>query len=116
LYLIAFLLLIASLAAQKQRTEPTPKIICTPPNLKVLKMVRPSFPAEAKAKNVYGRVAVEAEIDREGRPQAVRVIKGDPVITAAVVKAVKQWRWKPLKLNGQPVEVSTTIVVDFEPR
>jgi len=82
----------------------------------MLKMVRPTFPADAKAKNIFGTVAVEVEIDKEGRPTLVRVLKGNPVLAAAVVEAVHQWRWKPLKLNGQAVEVSTTITVNFEPR
>ena len=79
-------------------------------------MVRPTFPQDAKAKDIFGKVEVEAQIDKEGRPIAVRVRKGNPMLSAAVVEAVKQWRWKPLKLNGQAVEVSTTIVVNFEPR
>lgn len=102
--------------AQRQATERVPKIICTTTAGKVLKMVRPTFPPDAKAKNIFGTVAVEAEIDKEGRPTAVRVLKGNPVLSPAVVDAVKQWRWKPLKLNGKAVEVSTTIVVNFEPR
>lgn len=102
--------------AQEHATKRVAKIICTPPSMKVLKMVRPTFPPDAKAKDIFGKVSVEAEIDKEGRPTAVRVLKGDPVLSAAVIETVKQWRWKPLKLNGQAVEASTTIVVNFEPR
>jgi protein TonB len=82
----------------------------------LLKMVRPTFPPEAKAKNIYGRVAVEAEIDKEGRPTFVRLLKGDPVFSPVVVEAFKQWRWKPLKLNGEAVDATTTIVINLEPR
>ena len=112
------LLLLSSLGgvAQKQANKRVPKIICTTPSMKVLKMVRPTFPPDAEAKDNFGKVAVEAEIDKEGRPKAVRVLKGNPVLSALVLEAVKQWRWKPLELNGQAVEASTTIVVNFEPR
>jgi TonB family protein len=113
---VTCLLLLSPLMAQKQAAEHVPKIICKPPSMKVLKMVRPTFPPDAKAKDIFGKVAVEARIDKDGRPTSVRVLKGNPVLTGAVVEAVKQWRWKPLKLNGQAVEASTTITVNFEPR
>ena len=49
-------------------------------------------------------------------PSSVKILKGNPVATYAVVMAVKQWRWKPLKLNGVAVEAVTTIAVNFEAR
>ena len=71
---------------------------------------------DAKAKDMFGTVAVEVAIDKKGLPSSVKILKGDPVLAAAVVEAVKKWRWKPLELNGEAVEVTTTIIVTLEPR
>ena len=113
--LVVCLLLSAVGAAQGTAPYP-PRIICTPPTLKILKMVRPTFPPDSKASDVVGIVAVEVEIDKAGTPSSIKVLKGNPVAGNAVVTAVKQWRWKPLKLNGVAVEAVTTIAVNFEAR
>lgn len=113
-WIVLFLLL--PQIAIGQQAHPSPRIICTPPTVKVLKMVRPTFPTYAKTKDIFGTVAVEAQIDKTGKPSSVNALRGDPVLAAAVVEAVKKWRWKPLKLNGAAVEAVTTITVNFEPR
>jgi len=74
-------------------------------------MVKPIYPHGAK---VPGIMAVVAEIDKTGRPSNIKVLKGDPLLVAAVVDAVKQWRWKPLRLNGEAVEAVSTITFNFE--
>lgn len=61
-----------------------------------------------KASDVVGITAVEVEIYKEGMPSSIKVLKGNPVAANAVVMAVKQWRWKPLKLNGVAVEETGT--------
>jgi outer membrane biosynthesis protein TonB len=45
----------------------------------------------------------------------VKILKGDPILAAAAVEAIKKWRWEPLKLNGEAVAVVTTISIRFEP-
>src|SRR5262245_2077714 len=107
----------AALLGQPAVEKRPPKIIC-PPLLpgKIQKMVKPVFPAEAKKKKVFGRVLAEMTIDKEGHPKNIRVTNGDPILAEAVLRALPQWRWKPYKLNGQAVEVETTITVNFEPR
>jgi TonB family protein len=79
-------------------------------------MVRPTLPPDAKPSDVVGIAAVEVEIDKAGMPSSIKVLKGNPVAANAVVTAVKQWRWKPLKLNGVAVEAVTTIAVNIEAR
>jgi TonB family protein len=79
-------------------------------------MVRPTLPPDSKPSEVVGIVAVEVEIDKAGTPSSIKVLKGNPIAANAVVTAVKQWRWKPLKLNGVAVAVVTTIAVNFEAR
>jgi len=105
-WMVLFLLLPQIAIGQQGR--PSPRIICTPPTL--------TFPTDAKAKGIFGTVDVEAEIDKTGKPSSVKALRGDPALAAAVVDAVKKWRWKPLKLNGTAVEVVTTISVNFEVR
>jgi TonB family protein len=113
-WIVLFLLL--PQIALGQQARPSPQIICTRPTLKVLKMVWPTFPTDAKTNDIFGTVAVEAEIDKAGKASNVKALKGDPVLAAAGVEAVRKWRWKPLKLNGATVEAVTTITVNFEPR
>jgi TonB family protein len=91
-------------------------MICSPPKLKIVKMVKPTLPPDAKPSDVVGITAVEVEIDKAGLPSSIKILKGNPVPANAVVVAVKQWRWKPLKLNGVAVEAVTTIAVNFEVR
>ena len=109
-------LLLSAVSVSQQTASDSPRIICTPPTLKIVKMVRPTLPPDAKPSAVVGIAAVEVEIDKTGMPSSIKVLKGNPVATNAVVMAVRQWRWKPLKLNGVAVEVVTTIAVNFEPR
>ena len=114
---VAVALLLLSVPIAAQRTAPhSPRIICTPPTLKILKMVKPTLPPNAKLSEVAGIAAVEVEIDKAGMPSSIKVLKGSPVAAKAVVTAVKQWRWKPLTLNGVAVEAVTTISVNFEVR
>ena len=109
-------LLLSAISAAQRTTSHPPRIICTPPTLKIVKMVRPTIPLDAKLSDVVGVAAVEVEIDKAGMPSSIKILKGNPVAANAVVMAVKQWRWKPLKLNGVAVEAVTTIAVNFEAR
>jgi TonB family protein len=112
------LCLVLSAASASQQTAPrSSRIICTPPSLKILKMVQPTLPSDAKPSDFVGSgTLIEVEIDKAGLPSSIKVLKGNPVAANAVVMAVKQWRWKPLKLNGVAVETSTRIAVNFEVR
>jgi len=78
-------------------------------------MVEPIY-AEAAIKNgIRGTVVVEVLIDKQGVPQAVHALRGDPTLANTVSQAVQQWRWQPYRLNRQPVAVEMTIAVNFEP-
>ena len=113
---IVVCLLLSAVGAAQRTAQHSPRIICRPPTLKILKMVRPTLPPNSTPSEVVGIVAVEVEIDKAGTPSSIKVLKGNPVAANAVVTAVKQWRWKPLKLNGVAVEAVTTIAVNFEAR
>ena len=55
----------------------------------------------------------EAMISKEGTIEELKVVSGPPLLIQAAQDAVKQWRYKPTILNGEPVEVQTTIDVNF---
>jgi protein TonB len=62
---------------------------------------------------IAGRVELQATISRDGTIENLRVVDGPALLRAAAVDAVRQWRYRPYLLNGDPVEVETTINVDF---
>lgn len=82
----------------------------------LIHMVKPEYPRLAVITKVHGAVIMEAVITREGTIDAnrLRVLQSaSPFLTPAAVEAVRQWRYRPTLLNGQPVEVMTTITVNF---
>jgi len=58
-------------------------------------------------------VILQAEISKTGDIQNLRLISGHPMLAPAAIEAVKQWKYKPYLLNGEPVEVETTVQVNF---
>lgn len=73
----------------------------------------PTYPTLARAARVQGDVVLSAVIDTNGQIQNLTLVSGHPMLVPAALDAVKQWRYKPYLLNGQPVEVETTITVIF---
>ncbi len=73
----------------------------------------PSYPAIAKSARIAGAVVLAATISKTGAIQNLRVTSGPPMLTASALNAVKTWRYRPYLLNGEPVEVDTTINVIF---
>ena len=82
---------------------------------KLIKKLQPLYPEEAKSAGVQGTVILHAVIGMDGRPLSLRVMNKDvdPDLARASVEAVSQWRYQPTLLNGQPIEVDTTIKVNF---
>lgn len=77
------------------------------------KKVMPQYPQLARQAHIQGAVQLAAVISKDGTIENLQVISGHPLLTQAAMQAVKQWRYKPYVLNGQPVEVDTTITVNF---
>jgi len=75
--------------------------------------VTPNYPALAKQARIQGQVVLQAEISKDGAIENLRVVSGHPMLAPAAIEAVKQWRYKPYVLNGEPVEVETQITVNF---
>jgi protein TonB len=79
----------------------------------VLRRVQPNYPPLARQARIQGDVVLQAEISKEGAIENLRVISGHPMLAPAAIDAVKQWRYKPYFLNGEPVAVETQITVKF---
>ena len=79
----------------------------------MLAPIRPIYPAIAKAARIQGTVAIEAIISKQGVVKQAQVVSGQPMLARAALEAVGRARYQPYKLNGQPVEVDTTININF---
>jgi len=79
----------------------------------VLKKVQPSYPSQALTLRVQGSVNLQATISKNGDITNVKVLNGQPLLAKAATDAVRQWKYKPYFLNGQPVDVQTEITVNF---
>ncbi len=73
----------------------------------------PVYPLLAKSARIQGTVRLEAIISKQGTMESLKVVSGHPLLVEAAMDAVRQWRYQPTILNGEPVEVATTIDVNF---
>src|SRR5256884_497940 len=82
---------------------------------KVITKVQPIYPESAKDAGVQGTVLLHAVVGMDGRPLQLQVLNSqiNPDLARASVEAVSQWRYQPTLLNGEPVEIDTTIQVKF---
>ena len=80
---------------------------------KLIFQVKPEYPPLARIARVQGAVRLEAVISKEGTMQSLKVLSGPPLLVKAALDAVSRWRYQPTLLNGEPVEVSTEIDVNF---
>jgi protein TonB len=79
----------------------------------VLHKVQPTYPPLARTARVQGSVILAAVIGKDGAIQNLHVLSGHPLLQQAALEAVKQWRYRPYILNGEPVEVDTQVTVNF---
>jgi TonB family protein len=80
----------------------------------LIKRVTPKYPQAALASHTQGSVQIEATVNKEGDVVNPKILSGDPLLAHAAVEAVRQWRYKPYYLNGNPVEIKTQITVNFK--
>ena len=79
----------------------------------MVQRVDPIYPAAAIAAGAEGTVIIAAVIARDGTVQQARVVQGVPLLDAAALAAVRQWRYTPTLLNAVPVEVTMNVTVSF---
>jgi protein TonB len=80
---------------------------------KLVRQPKPVYPPLAKQARISGVVHLAAVISKDGTIQDLKVISGHPLLIPSALEAVKQWVYQPTLLNGEPVEVSTQIDVNF---
>lgn len=76
--------------------------------------VEPKYPLMAQQARIEGAVVLTALISKQGTIENLQLISGHPMLVQAAVTAVAQWRYRPYLLNGEPVEIETTITVNFK--
>jgi protein TonB len=97
-------------------TSPTPKrlrIASRVGEWNLVHDVAPIYPPVAGRARIEGTVVLLAVIAKDGTVQEVRVESGLPVLAQAAMNAVKQWRYKPYLLEGEPIEVDSQITINF---
>jgi periplasmic protein TonB len=80
----------------------------------IVKRVAPEYPKNALMMRIEGAVELAATISKDGDIKDVKVLSGNSQLSHAAVQAVKQWKYRPYLLNGEPVEIQTQITVDFK--
>ena len=97
--------------------EPTPvkrmRIASRVAEANLIHDVAPQYPPEAGRARIEGAVVLMAVIGKDGSVQDVQVESGLPMLAQAAVDAVRQWRYRPYLLNGEPVEVASRITINF---
>ena len=84
-------------------------------NGKATNLVKPAYPAAARAVGAEGAVNVQVTIDEEGNVISAAAVSGHPLLRAAAVKAARESTFAPTRLSGQPVKVTGIIVYNFVP-
>jgi periplasmic protein TonB len=94
----------------------TPKRITVGGNVQaahLVNRVQPVYPPLARQTRISGTVKLHAIIGKNGAVEQLQVVSGHPLLVQSALDAVKQWRYQPTLLNGEPVEVDTEIDVIF---
>ncbi|MFZ0759600.1 MAG: TonB family protein, partial [Candidatus Sulfotelmatobacter sp.] len=79
----------------------------------LIRRVQPVYPPLARQARIQGTVVLRAVIAKDGSIEDLTLVSGHPMLAPAAIDAVKQWRYKPYLLNGEPVEVDTEVLVNF---
>jgi TonB family protein len=103
----------AQLATGGQSTQPA-RVGGTVQQARLVRMVRPAYPALAKQARIKGTVRLQVIIDKQGCLQKIEVLEGHPLLIQAALDSVRGWAYIPTLLDGEPVEVISTIDVVFQ--
>jgi TonB family protein len=80
----------------------------------LLRRVEPDYPEQARQQQIQGPVVLDVRAGRDGSIQEIKLLSGQPLLADAAIAAVKQWRFRPLKIKGQPVEMETKVTLNFK--
>jgi protein TonB len=76
--------------------------------------VAPTYPDEALKKRIQGKVIFVVRVDKQGNVSAIRVVAGRPELVDSAMDAVRQWKYEPIALNGEIIEMETQVTVEFK--
>jgi TonB family protein len=79
----------------------------------LIRQVPPIYPQAARDSRIQGAVVLEAQVNKDGLVDNLRMISGHPLLAQAAIDAVRQWTYKPMLVNGQPIDFVTTVTVNF---
>ena len=79
----------------------------------LVRRVNPTYPPLARQARISGQVVLRAVIAKDGSIENLTLVSGHPMLAPAAIDAVKQWKYRPYLLNGEPVEVDTEVLVNF---
>lgn len=82
--------------------------------LKLVRMVRPQYPPEAKQAGIEGTVLLHVTVATDGTVKDIVVKEGEPKLVEAAVEAVRQWEYEPVQVDGKAIEASTDVTVNFK--
>jgi len=97
-------------APPAQRTRLAPEVV----QGELIYKLDPEYPQVARLARVQGAVVLHAIIGTDGTVQQLQVVRGSPLLAGPALNAVKNWRYRPHVVDGEPVEVETTITVNFK--
>jgi TonB family protein len=101
------------LAPASAQNDPPKKIHVKADSLKLISHADPVFPPDAKVAGTEGSVVLDVLISKEGVPEHISIQKGPLAFQKSALNAVRQWRWQSFLLNGNPIEVETSVTVVF---
>ena len=116
LHLVATIALVITLTALAGAQEAAPQrvlVSTTQMADQILKKVPPAYPPLARQARIQGTVLLKVVINKSGDVESTQLISGHPMLAPGAIEAVKQWKYKPYLLNGEPVEVETNVTVNF---
>src|ERR1017187_7732749 len=102
-----------SLASAQEATPQREQVAAPRMADQIVKKVRPVCPPLARQARIQGTVILKVVINKSGDVENMQLFSGHPMLAPAAIEAVKQWRYKPYLLNGEPVEVETNVTVNF---
>ena len=110
---MAFRMNVDDAPAAAQKTSPK-QIHVKADNLKLVQKAMPVYPPDAKKQKIQGTVVLDVIIGKDGSPENIKVTGGPDALQQSALDAVRQWRWQPYLLNGDPLEVLTTINIVYQ--
>jgi protein TonB len=102
-----------SVAVPPRPVQVKPLLVSHLSEANLLHEVKPVYPPLARQARIQGAVELRAIISKSGTIENLVVVRGHPMLSAAAIEAVRQWRYRPYVLNGEPIEVETEITVNF---